>query len=557
MNTQVQCKRSADAMPFATRSLIVTMAVALLGLFAGPESATADSYVKVTGSGSTWSQVAIDAWRSDVNKNGIAIDYNGNGSTAGRLDFIAGLNDFGVSEIPFQLHPEDGSSPEISPRPYAYLPIVAGGTSFMYHLTVAGHRVTDLRLSGTTLTKIFTGVINNWADPAVTADYGRALPSEPITPVIRSDGSGTSAQFTLYMSKQYSSLWNAFCVKYAHATPPCGLYSFYPGFPGSKAQTGSNGVADYVAASYGEGSIGFVEYAYALNLGFPVAKILNAAGYFTAPTASNVGVALTKAGINADLTQNLDGVYANPDRRTYPLSSYSYMIVPTDTHAPFTTDMGKTLSTYIDYFLCAGQQKAAALGYSPLPLNLVQAGFAQVHKIPGNIGTPDGTQLANCHNPTFEGGTNVLLRDAPYPAACDRLGAAPCGAPGTSTNGTHPTTTPNTGTAGSTGGATSTRAAGAAGSSAGNGGRTPGGTSFNTPGAVRSAGPVDPVTGLAAGPESATATGSLLGTSTAVAASRPDAQHLLEGLAAFELLLALAIPPALAAYLRRRRRGAA
>lgn len=519
---------SASAMSSRRRrSLVVALAAALLSVIvAGPRASLAAGYVTVTGSGSTWSQVAVDAWRVDVRRNGIVVNYDGKGSTAGRLDFIQGLNDFGVSEIPFQLHPEDGSAPEVSPRPFAYLPIVAGGTSFMYHLTVGGRRVTDLRLSGETLTKIFTGVIKNWSDPSITRDYGRALPSAPITPVIRSDGSGTSAQFTLYMSKRYPTQWNAFCVKYAHGAPPCGLYSFYPGFPGTKAQSGSNGVADYVAASYGEGAITYVEYAYALNLGFPVAKVLNASNYFTLPTASNVAVALTRAGINADLTQNLDGVYANPDRRTYPLSSYSYMIVPTDTKSPFSTDKGRTLSTYIDYFLCAGQQKAAVLGYSPLPLNLVQAGFAQVRKIPGNVGTPDGSQLANCHNPTFQGGTNVLLRDAPYPAACDRLGAAPCGGAGTTTSV----------------GAGST----AAGGSAAAGGDT-------AAAGAQSAGPIDPVTGLASRAGSTAGANSLLGTPTGVASGRPDAQRLLEVLSVVELLLALATPPALSAYLRRRR----
>src|SRR6478672_6184098 len=190
----------------------------IIGLVALAGPASADSYVTISGSGSTWSQVAVDAWRVDVHANGLTINYNGDGSSAGRLDFIKGLSDFAVSEIPFQLHPEDGSLPEISKRPYAYLPIVAGGTSFMYHLTVGGKRVTDLRLSGATLTKIYTGVITRWNDPAITADYGRALPNEPIVPVIRADGSGTSAQFTRYMSKTQTGLWNAFCQKYAHPT---------------------------------------------------------------------------------------------------------------------------------------------------------------------------------------------------------------------------------------------------------------------------------------------------------------------------------------------------
>ena len=78
-------------------------------------------------------------------------------------------------------------------------------------------------------------------------------------------------------------------------------------------------------------------------------------------------MALTKAKINTDLTQNLESVYTNRDPRAYPMSSYSYMVVPTTTAAPFNTDKGKTLSTFVNYFLCTGQQKADILGYSPLP----------------------------------------------------------------------------------------------------------------------------------------------------------------------------------------------
>jgi len=529
-------------------AVVALLAALTLGWLVLATPAHADSYVTISGSGSSWSQVAIDAWRVDVHSSGLQVNYNGSGSTAGRLDYIKGLNDFGVSEIPFQTHPEDGSAPEVSPRPYAYLPIVAGGTSFMYHVTVGGKRITDLRLDGETLTKIFTGVITRWSDPQVTADYGHQLPDEPIVPVIRSDGSGTSAQFTLYMSKRYPTLWNAFCAKYAHATPPCGLYSFYPGgfSPYAKAQNGSNGVADYVASSYAEGAITYVEYAYALNLGFPVVKLLNQAGYYTGPTAPNVAVALTKAVINADLTQDLDAVYGNPDPRIYPLSSYSYMIVPTDTTSPFTATKGKTLSTFVNYFLCQGQQKAPALGYSPLPLNLVQAGFSQVLRIPGNVAPP---AIGACNNPNFSGpdGTSALVRTAPLPSPCDKAGAnlATCGTttaatgPGGGTTGT----TAGTAAAGTTTGAAGPATAGPPGAPAAALGQTA--TQTTT---------IDPETGqtLVAG----AGTGAAQAAPVQVASSWNEATPVYSGMAALELLLVIGLPPAIAAYLRRALRRA-
>src|SRR5262249_20766648 len=155
------------------------------------------------------------------------------------------------TEIPFQNPPEPGQQAEVPSRKYAYLPIVAGGTSFMYNLTVAGKRVRDLRLSGQTLAKIFTGQITRWNDPAITRDYGKALPAIPIIPVVRSDGAGASAQFALYMQSQAPSIYCPFIRGKLHlGGSACPSVSFYPAFGASKAQVGSNGVANYVAASY-------------------------------------------------------------------------------------------------------------------------------------------------------------------------------------------------------------------------------------------------------------------------------------------------------------------
>ena len=122
------------------------------------------------------------------------------------------------------------------------------------------------------------------------------MPNLPITPVIRSDGSGATYFFTLWLSSLYPSEWNAFCDQvHQGISPPCGNTEFYPQFGNAKAENGSNNVITYVTSSFGNGSIGYDEYAYALNAHFPVVQVLNPAGYFVGPTASNVAVALTKA----------------------------------------------------------------------------------------------------------------------------------------------------------------------------------------------------------------------------------------------------------------------
>ena len=116
------------------------------------------AYVPVYGEGSSWSANALDQWISDVQHDGMRINYIANGSTAGREAFIDGQTDFAASDIPFQTDPNDGSAPENpAAGSYAYMPITAGGTVFMYNLKIDGQQVTNLRLSGENIAKIFTG----------------------------------------------------------------------------------------------------------------------------------------------------------------------------------------------------------------------------------------------------------------------------------------------------------------------------------------------------------------------------------------------------------------
>ena len=213
-------------------SLAAFLAAMILVVLGVPTGATAAG-LPITGTGSTWSQNAIDQWKRNVNVNyGMTVNYTGVGSTTGRRDFIDDRVDFAVSEIPFQRSPQDNSTPEIPSRGYAYMPIVAGGTAFMYHLKIGGKKVTNLRLSGATISKIFTGAITNWNHAEIAADNpGLTLPDKAIVPVVRSDGSGTSAQFSLWMSKQHPDIWTQ------------GMTSQFPSPSNGKEQNGSLGVA--------------------------------------------------------------------------------------------------------------------------------------------------------------------------------------------------------------------------------------------------------------------------------------------------------------------------
>ena len=435
MTSEELCPMSPSRRRRPTRALAVL--VLLLSCVATGLStaapASAQSYVPVSGAGSTWSQNALDQWRRNVNQYGMTINYAGTGSSDGRNQYKNGTVDFAVSEIPYGL--KDGNVVDEAPRRgSAYMPIVAGGTAFMYNLKIGGRRVTNLRLSGENVARIFTGTLTLWNDPAIAADNpGLTLPARAIVPVVRSDGSGTTAQFTTWLSKRYASSWDPYCAKAGRPTP-CGITSNYPVVPSSgfTAQSGSLGVSGYVSQEQNEGTITYVEYSYALNTGYPVAKVLNKGGFYVEPNADNVAVGLLQARIVDDerspqyLTQVLDGVYDNADRRAYPLSSYSYMVVPTKAEGSFNTEKGKTLAAFAYYFLCEGQQQAPVLGYSPLPINLVQAGLQQVRRIPGVVA--QDIDISRCNNPTFsKDGRNTLATRAPQPPACDARGSQQCG----------------------------------------------------------------------------------------------------------------------------------
>lgn len=418
---------------------------ALLVLAAGSSGAgAADSHALIQGSGSSWAANAVNQWVADVDSQGLKVVYTANGAAQGRKDYANKSTDFGVTDSPYRgKDPTTGADDSPLGRSFAYLPVVAGGTSFPYHLEVGGQLIRNLRLTGDTVAKIFTNKITVWNDPQITKENnGRALPNIPIIPVVRTDGAGITNQFTTWLVNQHPALWKE--CNGGRLAPT----DYFPLNCGAargpqRGQAGSDGVMNFVKSTGANGSIAMEEYSYPLMANYPVAKVLNTAGYFTLPTQYNVAVALTKAEINMNpadpnyLTQKLDRVYVNADKRTYPLSSYVYAIIPTDSDDKrMTTAKRQTIVDFLKHSICEGQSEVGPIGYSPLPVNLVQASFTQVNKLKAaDAGVSfDSSIIQNvkdCHNPTFvpgEPGQNYLAKIAPFPQECDRPGKGPCGA---------------------------------------------------------------------------------------------------------------------------------
>ena len=373
--------------------------------------------------GSSFAGVAIAQWEGQYNElDGGDINFTVSSSVVGLNDFCNKTVDFGATDISYATQQSNCSTAAV-PYPFQYMPDVAGGLAFEYNLQGQnGQRITNLILNGPTLAGIFTGAIKSWNDPSIQAlNPGTPLPGTAITPYYRSDPSGENYLLSDYLLHVDPGPVTAFqqsaTVPTTPGTPSAYWASYSNGVPQGVNLDGVNG-SD--AASQGPaqnvGGISYVEFAYAKNVGLPVASIVNAAGNAVQPNSYNVSVALTAAVLYSDLTQNLGGVYTSTDPNAYPLSAYSYFVgqcVPSQAAAQnFACDsggsvtMGPTqgaeLADFIHYVACLGQSQMAKLGYSPIPPNLVEDDFQAMGRLPGGT-TPPAPTAQNCANPYITG----------------------------------------------------------------------------------------------------------------------------------------------------------
>jgi phosphate transport system substrate-binding protein len=568
----------------AAVSAAAVLILSALSVFGGSSASAAPSYTRIEGSGSSWAAYAIGTWVADVQAQGMEVVFTSTGSAQGRKDFALQSSDFGVSDIGFQgVDPLTKDLDTNQGRPFAYLPIAAGGTSIIYNLKSAGKRIDNLRLSGDTLTRIFTNKITMWNDPLIAADNpGLTLPATVIVPVVHGEGSGSSAQFTRYMAKQYSDLWRAYAPEtFVRGGVDAGQAEIFPinGKTQMIAQNGSDQVINYITSSSGDGTIGYDEYSYALGKQWPVARILNTAGYYTMPSQYNVAVALTAAQIDLDptsptyLLQNLDNVYSLGDPRVYPISSYSYMILPTGSKAEgenrVSSSKRQTLADFLFHSICQGQGEIGNIGYSSLPVNLVTAGFQQIARLKDADPNIDlnARDVTACNNPTFDAAdpsANKLAEIAPNPLPCAKQGAMNCAAADEDANANPKSVVVRTSTGTATDGGSTDSPAGPSAADGGQGGGASanpsadgGGTgnpSDTGAGTGGTGGTIDPETGqLVDG--GGGGGGTAVAVATQLAASRTNGPTgVLGPLAVLELLAALIIPVVLSRQFSRSRR---
>jgi phosphate transport system substrate-binding protein len=372
---------------------------------AGPAAAPA----AINGSGSTYVALAMDLWTSEAQTRGLDVNYTPSGSPQGLALFRDRSIDYAGTEAEFSSL-GIGSDNAVA-RGFQYVPDVAGAVAIMYNAQdEAGRHVDYLRLSRSTVAKIFMGFITHWSDPQITNDLGGQiqLPHQPITVVYRGTPSGTTALFYDFVQNTEPQLFAQWAAEHRMPTTTriidlSGDQNFAPS---TNAQASSDAIASYVART--PWSIGYDEFGYAQVYGNDVAWIQNAAGAWVKPYAANITAALETAYLRPDLSQDLRNVYASPNPGAYPISAYSYMVTqcaaagdrPTCKGNYPNTGVAETLDAFMRYVACEGQIQMADIGYAPLPPQLSQFIADAVGRMWGR-GAETLTR-ENCANPRFD-----------------------------------------------------------------------------------------------------------------------------------------------------------
>jgi phosphate transport system substrate-binding protein len=325
---------------------------------AGPTAAPTPKVTgTLNGSGSTFQAAYNQQVISDFTtaNPGATVNYTGKGSGGGQTDLQNQVVDFAGSDV---------AAPASDLTKYKggsllYFPTVAGPITVSYNLS----SVTGLKLSATSVAKIFARTAKTWNDPSIAADNpGVTLPSTAITVAHRSDSSGTTANFTAYLKAADPTDWTlgtGKTVQWASDT---------------LAGNGNAGVAQIIKGK--DGAVGYVDYADAKAGGLVWAKIKNSSGSYVDATLDGASAAIGAATINPDLTYNPINASA---ATAYPITSPTYII----TYAKY-SDANKVtlLKGFLTFILgSAGQADAAKADFAPLASSLAQQALAQVDKI--------------------------------------------------------------------------------------------------------------------------------------------------------------------------------
>ena len=300
----------------------------------------------------TFQQEAIAAFKSV--QSGMTVNYSAVGSGTGRTNLAAGTVAFAGSDSPIP----SSETANFKGKTVLYFPVLVGPITMAYNLT----GITNLKLTPTVIANIFQGKITKWNDSAITAiNPGVKLPGTAITTAVRSDSSGTTQNFSLFLQTAVPSAWKLgsdSTINWPHS---------------ARAADGNSGVAQVVKST--AGGIGYVDLATAKASGLSYASVQNSAGDYVVPSSSSASAAADGVTVAPDLT--FHAVWGS-GATSYPITYQSWILVYEHQANANTTAM---LKAYIGYLLGPGQSLLAPVGYAPLPASIDSKAKAELSKI--------------------------------------------------------------------------------------------------------------------------------------------------------------------------------
>ncbi len=309
---------------------------------------------QIAGAGSSAQQAAQETWIANFeNENsGVTISYDPVGSGGGREQFIAGGTAFGGSDAPLATEENELANAEkrCGPGELIEIPDYISPIAVVYNLP----GVEELKLDPETLAKIFNQEIKSWDDPAIAKENpGVELPNTRITPVNRSDESGTTENFTEYLSKVVPSVW----THEASGDWPV---------KGGEAAAGTSGVVEAVSA--GEGAIGYADASQAGELGVALIKV---GTDYVGPTAEAAAKILEESKENPEISEGQYVFAFELDRKTessgtYPIVLVSSLMACTQYGS---SEEAAIVKAYLEYAISPAGQEAAAENAGSAPLS--------------------------------------------------------------------------------------------------------------------------------------------------------------------------------------------
>lgn len=320
----------------------------------GSNSNLASLSGSIKGSGSSFqdafNQEVISQFKSVASN--ATVTYNAVGSGTGKKEFGQGLTDFAGTDSLVKA----GDGPQTGT--FMYIPTVSAPITVSYNLS----GVDKLQLSADTLAGIFSTSIKKWNDPKIAADNpGVSLPDTNITVAHRSDGSGTTSNFTKYLAAASPSVWKL----------GSGDTINWPS--GTQGAEKNTGVAQVIQQT--DGGVGYVDFSDATELKLKFASIKNGSGQYLAPTLDGASAAVQGSQVAADLTFNPINVN-NPT--AYPITSPTYVLIRSKYDDQSKADLVKG---FVRYLLTDGQSVAKDVNFAPLPSSMQQKALAQLDKI--------------------------------------------------------------------------------------------------------------------------------------------------------------------------------